>query len=57
MVSLLAEVAVPLDTLAGLVIRVEVTGQSPRRVRMVNVSSYVFRELVTEVTGYGRTPH
>jgi len=57
LVSLLAEVAVPLDTLAGLVIRVEVTGQSPRRVRMVNVSSYVFRELVTEVTGYGRTPH
>jgi proline racemase len=49
------EVEVRLDTPAGLVrLRVEVSGGAPRRVRMVNVPSYVVRGVVVDVGGYGR---
>ena len=48
------EVEVPLDTPAGLVrLRVEVSGRTPRRVRMVNVPSYVLSEARVDVGGYG----
>ncbi len=49
------EVEVPLDTPAGLVrLRVEVSGRNPRRVRMVNVPSYVLGEARVDVGSYGR---
>jgi len=49
------EVEVRLDTPAGLVrLWVEVSGGSPRRVRMVNVPSYVLGEVGVEVGSYGR---
>lgn len=49
------EVEIVLDTPAGLVkLFIEVVGQVPRRVRMVNVPSYVLGSLSINVDEYGR---
>ncbi len=49
------EVEIVLDTPAGLVrLSVEVVGRAPRRVRMVNVPSYVLSSVSVSVDGYGQ---
>jgi len=49
------EVEVALDTPAGLVrLLVEIAGNAPKRVRLVNVPSYVLGDLTVDVRRYGR---
>ena len=49
------EVEVRLDTPAGLVkLSVEVSSGTPRKVKMINVPSYIVSEVGVDVGGYGR---